>query len=60
MGKNVRHLRHFHHEGGLAHGKIVRSADARKDAVNNADARGFRGDKAADLRHDDDESDLPF
>lgn len=42
----------------MAGGEVVASADAREDAVDNADGCGGGGDEAADLGHDDDDGDL--
>ena len=49
--ENVCHLVHFHHERRLPRGKIVGRADARKELIDNADARACRGHEASHLRH---------
>jgi len=41
--QDLAHLGHLDHEGGLAAGQVVARADAREDAVDNADARRTRG-----------------
>ena len=56
--QDLAHLGHLDHEGRLAAGQVVARADAREDAVDNADARRARGHERADLRHERDERDL--
>ena len=56
--ENFAHLGHLDHEGRLAAGKVVARADARKDAVDHADARAFGRHERADLRHERDERNL--
>ena len=55
----MRHLVHLHHERGLAARQVIRRAHAREDAVDNADLRAVRRDKAAHVRHQRDERHLP-
>ena len=55
---DFRHLGHLHHKGGLPGSEVVRRADARENAVYNADFRIGGRDKAADLRHDDNQGNL--
>ena len=43
---------HFHHEGALPPGQVVRRADAGKDAVAQADVGLARGHEAADMRQE--------
>ena len=57
--QDVRHLVHLHHERGLAARQVIRRAHAREDAVDNADLRAVRRDKAAHMRHQRDERHLP-
>ena len=54
-----RRLQHLHHEGGLAAGDVVGSADAGENLVEIADAGGIGGDVAADLGQQHDEGRLP-
>ena len=49
--EDVRHFVHLHHERGLAACQVVRCADARKDAVNDADFGRVSRNKAAHMRH---------
>ena len=56
--EDIRHLRHLHHEGGLAAIEVVGSADAREDAVGQGDVRRGRGHKAANMRHQRDQRHL--
>ncbi len=49
VAKNVRHLCHFHHEGGLARRQIVAGADAGENPVHHADAGCGGGDEGPDL-----------
>ena len=51
-------LAHLDHEGALAARQVVARADAREDAVDDADARALRRHVAAHLREDDDERHL--
>src|SRR5688572_29155621 len=39
--EDIRSLAHFHHEGGLAAREIVAGANARKNAIDQIDARFF-------------------
>ena len=56
---DIRRLVHLDHEGRLAAGKIVARADARENAIDQPDLRARSRDKTADLRHQDDQRDLP-
>ena len=56
--KDVGHLRHLHHEGGLAGGEVVAGADAGEDAVHHADMGVGRRDEGAHLGHEDDQRHL--
>ena len=58
MRNDVGDLVHLHHKGRLTRGKIVGSADARKDRVAQSDLGIGRGHKAAHLRHQHDQRDL--
>ena len=51
-------LLHLDHEGALAGGEIVRRADAREHAVDDADHRALRRDERAHLRHQHDQRGL--
>ena len=53
--QDLGHLRHFHHEGGLAGRQVVRSAHAGEDGVHNARLAALCGHERADLRHQDDQ-----
>ena len=55
---DVRCFVHLDHEGGLAAREIVVRADAGENAIDQADLRALRRDKAADLRHQHDQRDL--
>ena len=59
LAENIRHLAHFHHEGGLAARQIVRGTDPRENAVDNSDIRRSGRDKAPDLRHQHNQGALP-
>ncbi len=56
--ENIRKLAHFHEEGGLPLGKIVRSADTGKNSVADADSCPFARHETARLRHQNDEGGL--
>ena len=53
--QDCRGLDHLHHEGGTATRQIVRRADAREQAVDDADPRPARRHEAADLRQQRDQ-----
>src|SRR4051812_32037730 len=48
-------LTHFNEEGGAAASEIIAGADAREDAIDDGQLGLPRGNKAADLRHQDNE-----
>ena len=50
--EDVGDLAHLDHEGGLAAGEVVLGADAREDAVDDADAGRGRGHEGAHLGHE--------
>ena len=58
VAQDVRHLRHLHHEGGLAGAEVVAGADAGENAVHHADAGAGRRHERAHLGHEDDEGHL--
>jgi hypothetical protein len=49
--EDVGGLGHLHHEGGLSCGEFVACADAREDAVYQADFGVFGGHETTDVRH---------
>ena len=49
--EDVRRLGHLHHERALRPAQVVARADAREDAIRQADRRLLRRDETADLRH---------
>ena len=51
-------LVHLHHEGALATGEVVGRAHAGEDAIDHANGGLARGDEAAHLRHQRDETHL--
>ena len=53
---DVRGFIHLDHEGRLPAGKIIVRADARENAIHQADLRARRRHKAPDLRHQDDQA----
>jgi hypothetical protein len=53
--EDLRGLLHLDHERRVARGEIVRRADAREDAVDDADVRPRGGHEAANLRHQRDQ-----
>ncbi len=57
--EDVRRLHHLHHKGRLTRRQLVRSADAREDAVRHPDVRRVRRDETAHLRHQHDQRGLP-
>ncbi len=57
MVQDIRRLFHLDHERRLAAGERIGRADARKDAVDNADLRLGRRHKAAHLGEDHDQRD---
>ena len=56
--KDIRHLGHLHHKGGLPGPQVVACPDAGKDAVHHADAGRPRRDKGPHLGHEGDEGHL--
>ena len=56
---DVRRLVHLHHERRLPARQIVVRADPRENAIDQSDLRACRRDKAADLRHQHNQRDLP-
>ncbi len=56
--EDVGGLLHLDHEGGAAAGEVVAGADAREDAVDDADFRRGGRNEAPHLRQDHDEGDL--
>ena len=53
--ENIRSLAHLHHESGIAGRNIIRSSDARKDLVHDADTSTFSRNKTSDLSHQRDQ-----
>ena len=51
-------LVHLHHKGALAAGEVVGRAHTGEDAIDDADGSLARGDEAAHLRHQRDETHL--
>ena len=56
--EDVGGLGHLDHEGGLAGVQLIAGADAREEAIDQADRRALGGDVAADLRQQRDQRDL--
>ena len=56
--QDVGRLDHLDHEGGLARRDFVLRADARKDAIHQAERGRVRRHERADLRHQHDQRDL--
>ena len=56
---DVRRLVHLHHESRLPARKIVVRAHARKNAIDQPDLRARRRHETSDLRHQNDQRDLP-
>ena len=52
VAQDVGRLLHLDHEGGLAAQDLVGGADAREDAVDEAELGLARGHEAAHLRHE--------
>ena len=52
VAEDIRDLAHLEHEGRLTRREIVRRADAREHAVNDADDGAFCRNKGAYLRHE--------
>ncbi len=57
--QNACHFAHFDEESRTAAREIVGGADARKDAIGDRKFRLARGNEAASLRHQRDQSGLP-
>ena len=57
--QDVRHLSHFHHEGGLPRAEIVAGPDAGKDPVHHPDPGRPGGHEGPHLGHQRDEGHLP-
>ena len=58
VAEDIGDLVHLHHEGTLAAPQIVRGSHPGKDPVGHTQPGLVRGDKASDLRHQDDQGDL--
>ena len=58
MVENVRRLHHFDHKGRLPAVDLVAGADAGKNAIHHANARGIGRHKGADLRQQRDQRGL--
>ncbi len=58
VGEDVGGFEHLHHERALAGRDVVLGADAREDAVDDANAGLVGGNERSDLGHERDEGDL--